>query len=83
MRVYRSILKHAIGREGLKMDTTKVEAIRKWPRPAKIIEVQQFIGFMQYVRKFIKNLSEMAASLTDLIIGAQMFKQENEFRSIN
>ena len=29
---------------------------------------------MQYVRKFIKNFSEMAAPLKDLIKGAQMFK---------
>ena len=56
------------------MDATKVEAVRKWPRPNKIIEVQQFLGIVQYVRKFIRNFSEMVAPLTDLIRGAQMFK---------
>ena len=63
-----------VGRGGLKMDVMKVEAVRKWPRPTKIIEVQQFIGFVQYVRKFIRNFSEIAAPLTDLIRGAQVFK---------
>ena len=38
------------------------------------IEVQQFIGFVQYVRKFIRNFSEMANPLIYLIRGAQMFK---------
>ena len=36
--------------------------------------VQPFIGFVQYVRKFIRNFSEMAAPFTDLIISAKMFK---------
>ena len=56
------------------MDMTKVEAVRKWPRPTKIIEVKQFIGFVQYVRKFLRNFSEIAIPLADLIRGAQVFK---------
>ena len=62
-----------IGREGLKMGPTKVKAVQDWPRPTKVLEVQQFIGFVQYVRRFIKNFSQIATPLTNLIKGSQMF----------
>ena len=62
-----------IGREGLKMGPTKVKAVQDWPRPTKVLEVQQFIGFVQYVRRFIKNFSQIATPLTNLIKGSQTF----------
>ena len=62
-----------IGREGFKMDPTKVKAVQDWPRPTKVLEVQQFIGFVQYVRRFIKNFSQIATPLTNLIKGSQTF----------
>src|SRR5947199_10304527 len=38
-----------------KMDPTKIKAIREWPAPINIREVQSFLGFTNYYRRFVKN----------------------------
>ena len=37
-----------VGKHGICMNTTKVDAIQKWLIPTIIVEVQQFVGFAQY-----------------------------------
>jgi hypothetical protein len=49
--------------EGIKIDPGKVEAIKKWEAPTIVKGVRSFIGFSNFYRGFIKNFSEVAASL--------------------
>ena len=63
-----------VGKRGLCMDTSKVDVVRRWPISTKTIEVQQFVGFVQYVRKFIKHFSAIAAPLTNLTKAKTGFK---------
>ncbi len=51
------------------MDPKKVEAVLKWPTPTTVKEVQRFIGFADFYRRFIKNFSSVAAPLTALTKG--------------
>jgi hypothetical protein len=48
------------------MEEKKVEAVVKWPRPTNKVEVQSFLGFANYYRRFIKGFSHMAAPLSNL-----------------
>jgi len=48
------------------MDPTKLEAMSKWPTPTKKKEVQAFLGFTNYYRRFIANYSGKARPLIDL-----------------
>jgi len=48
------------------MDPTKLEATSKWPTPTKKKEVQAFLGFANYYRRFIANYSGKARLLIDL-----------------
>jgi len=48
------------------MTTQKVEVITAWLPPAKIIDVQSFMGFANFYRRFIKGFSKIAKPLTDL-----------------
>jgi hypothetical protein len=48
------------------MEEKKVEAVVKWPRPTNKVEVQYFLGFANYYRRFIKGFSHMAAPLSNL-----------------
>jgi RNase H-like domain found in reverse transcriptase/Integrase zinc binding domain/Chromo (CHRromatin Organisation MOdifier) domain/Integrase core domain len=63
-------LGHIVGRDGLKVDPKKVEAVKNWPRPETVTQVRSFIGFVNYFRRFIDHFSERAAPLNELLKGA-------------
>ena len=39
-----------ISKEGLKMELEKTKAVREWPAPKTVKEVQAFLGFANYYR---------------------------------
>ena len=55
-----------IGKHGIKMDPAKVAAIREWTRPQTVKDVQLFLGFANFYRRFIKGFSEVAKPLLAL-----------------
>ena len=59
-------LGHIVGRSGIRMMEDKVKAVREWPTPTKATDVRSFLGTAGYYRRFIKDFSAIAASLTDL-----------------
>ena len=48
------------------MDNTKMAAVQDWPTPKNLKEVQSFLGFANFYRRFIKDYSRTAAALTEL-----------------
>ena len=48
------------------MNPAKIEAIINWPRSRTVKEVQEFLEFANYNRKFIEGYSQIAVSLTRL-----------------
>jgi len=59
-------LGYVIGRDGIKMATTKVDAVLSWKTPASLQEVQSFLGFANFYRRFIQDYSRVARPLTEL-----------------
>jgi len=55
-----------VGRHGVRMDPKKLRAVKEWKPLVNIKEVQSFLGFMNYNRKFIKDYSTNAIPLTNL-----------------
>ena len=49
------------------MEGDRVKAIQDWPEPTKLREVQEFLGFANFYRRFIRNYSRIAKGLTDLL----------------
>ncbi len=49
------------------MDEGKVTAMQSWPIPTSIKELQRFLGFANFYRRFIQNYSSIAGPLTDLL----------------
>ena len=48
------------------METNKVKVVKKWKTPTKIKEVESFLGFANFYKRFIKNFSHTAKPLNDL-----------------
>ena len=58
-----AFLGQRVNSEGLSTDPEKVEAIREWPMPVCLREVRAFLGLCSYYRKFVQELTEIAAPL--------------------
>ncbi|GJZ30064.1 putative reverse transcriptase domain-containing protein [Tanacetum coccineum] len=58
--------RHIIDNQGIHIDPAKIEAINNWASPTTPTEVRQFIGLVGYYRRFIKDFSKIAKSLTEL-----------------
>ncbi|CAL9728991.1 Gag-Pol polyprotein [Monosporozyma unispora] len=56
-------LGHIIDKDGIHMDTNKVEAMMKWPSPKTPIEAKRFLGLASYMRKFVAHFSDIARPL--------------------
>ncbi|KAL0173634.1 hypothetical protein M9458_029602, partial [Cirrhinus mrigala] len=63
------ILGYNISAEGVHMDQRKVDAILKWPPPRTVKELQRFLGFSNFYRRFIQGYSSITAPLTSLLRG--------------
>ncbi|KAI2644948.1 Transposon Tf2-6 polyprotein [Labeo rohita] len=62
-----AFLGYVISPEGVAMDDSKVNAVRNWPRPKTLKELQRFLGFANFYRRFIRNFSSIVAPLTSMI----------------
>ncbi|KAL0165965.1 hypothetical protein M9458_037809, partial [Cirrhinus mrigala] len=62
-------LGYIIDRHGVRMDEEKVDAVISWPAPKSIKELQRFLGFANFYRRFIKGYSQITSSLTNLLKG--------------
>ncbi len=60
-------LGYHIDSSGIRMDEGKVEAIKIWPVPSTIKELQRFLGFSNFYRRFILNYSTLTSPLTNLL----------------
>jgi hypothetical protein len=62
-------LGYMIGRKGVRMSPEKVEGVLEWKPPKSLVEVQQFLGFANFYRRFIQDYSRIARPLTELTKG--------------
>ncbi|KAK3539896.1 hypothetical protein QTP70_015801 [Hemibagrus guttatus] len=64
-----TFLGYVISHQGVEMDTVKVQAVTGWPEPSTVRELQRFLGFANFYRRFIQNYSSVAGPLTSLLRG--------------
>ncbi|KAF8747897.1 Chromo (CHRromatin Organization MOdifier) domain [Rhizoctonia solani] len=53
--------------KGFSLDKLKIQAVQEWPTPSKVKEVQSFLGFANFLRRFVANFSHMAHPLHNLV----------------
>lgn len=71
-------LGHIIGRDGVRPDPKKVEAVQNFPQPQNPKTIKQFLGLAGYYRRFIPGFSKVAKPLTELLKKETAFHWRHE-----
>ena len=68
-------LGHVVSAEGISCDPSKTAAVSTWPVPTTVKDVQKFLGFTGFYRRFIKDYAKVARPLTELLRGSNPRKK--------
>ena len=49
------------------MEDERIEAVKQWPEPQSVRDIQVFLGFANFYRRFIQGFSRIAAPLTSML----------------
>ena len=71
-------LGHVVTCDGMAADPTKVEKVATWLMPTTTKEVQQFLGFAGYYRRFVSDFAEIARPLYRLTERTSVFRWTDE-----
>ena len=66
MQTKVAFLGHTVGRTGLECDPEKISAVRNWHASDKVKAVRQFVGFVGYYRRFVKDCAGLEEPLVAL-----------------
>jgi hypothetical protein len=67
-----------VDRDDIKMNLEKVKAIVEWEKPTHLKEIQAFLRFVNFYKRFIKNFFIIAKSLVRLIKKNHLFSWSND-----
>ena len=60
-------LGYIVGKDQVTMRKKKVESMLSWKAPRSVKDVQIFIGFSNFYRRFIENFSKVCTPITDTL----------------
>ena len=72
-------LGYIVGNRGVRMDASRVATVAEWPIPKSFHDVQVFLGFANFFRRFIYGYSRIARPLTGLLVGSVKGKKRGQF----
>ena len=52
---------------GVQMEDKKIQAVKNWPEPKSIRDIQIFLSFANFYWRFIQGFSKIAGSLTSIL----------------
>ncbi|XP_021743197.1 uncharacterized protein LOC110709290 [Chenopodium quinoa] len=68
-----AFLGHVISKDGVSVDPSKIRAVSDWPTLKNVSDVRSFLGLAGYYRRFVKDFSMIAKTMTSLM------KKEHKF----
>ncbi|GJV77943.1 putative reverse transcriptase domain-containing protein [Tanacetum coccineum] len=79
-------LGHVVNHNGIRVDPSKIEAVKNWKAPTTPSEIRLFLGLAGFYRSFIVNFSKIAKPLTSLTQKNKKYKwgaeQEEAFQTL-
>lgn len=73
-----TFLGHIISEKGITMDPDKIQTIKNFQPPKNKKQIQSFLGFINFYRKYIKDLSKYTEVLSNLTKKGTTWTWENE-----
>lgn len=81
-----AFLGHIVGKNGIKVDPSKIQVVRDWSRPGNIAKVRSFLGLANYYRHFEEGFLRLATPLIEFTYKALKFAWsdwcENNFQEL-
>lgn len=74
LRTEIDFLGYQISEKGISPNGVNIAAIKNYPVPSNIKEVQRFVGLCSYFRRFVQNFAVIAKPLYDLLRKQAIFK---------
>jgi hypothetical protein len=71
-------LGHVISKHGVQPDPGKISAVREFPTPTSVKELQSFLGLSNYYRRFVVGYAEIARPLTKLLRKGAVFNWDGD-----
>jgi len=72
-------LGYIISNHGVSMDPRRVDSIKTWPQSSTLRELQMFLGFANFYRRFVRYYAKITRALTELLKGSKQGKQNGPF----
>ena len=72
------VLGHRISARGIEVDRAKIEAIEKLPPPSSVKGIRSFLGHARFYRRFIKDFSQIAKPLSNLLVQGIPFEFDSQ-----
>ena len=72
------ILGYRISARGIEVDRAKIEAIEKLPPPSSVKGIRSFLGHAGFYRRFIKDFSQIAKPLSNLLVQGIPFEFDSQ-----
>jgi hypothetical protein len=60
-------LGHIVGKDGVRVDPNKIEAMKDWPHPRNLKSLRGFLSLTGYYHKFVNNYGKIVAPLIALL----------------
>ena len=72
------VLGHRISARGIEVDKAKIEAIEKLHPPSSVKGIRSFLGHAGFYRRFIKDFSQIAKPLSNLLVQGIPFEFDSQ-----